>query len=133
MVIKRLFIFLVLFLSKPFLFSQLQVRNYFSVTGKKDVPVNVITQDPAGYLWLGTHEGVYKFDGKTASDVFKDYAFLKKEISALLIAKDKTVWVGTKDGKVFSVKNNLVDSVDFGKAGNEEKITSICELNATVY
>lgn len=133
MVIKRLFICLLLLLSNSFLFSQLQVRNYFSVTGKKDVPVNVITQDQAGYLWLGTNEGVYKFDGKMASDIFKDFPFLKKEISALFIASDKTVWVGTKDGKVFYIKNNLPDSVDFGKNGNEEKITSICQVNATVF
>jgi PAS domain S-box-containing protein len=133
MVIKRSLISLVLLLAYSFLSAQLQVRNYFSITGKKDVPVNVITQDRNGYLWIGTQEGVYKFDGKTAADIFKDLPFLKTEISALYIGKDKTVWVGTKAGKVFYIKNNLADSVNFGKAGNEEKITSFCEVNSTVY
>lgn len=133
MVIKRSLICLVLLFATQFLSAQLQVRNYFSITGKKDVPVHVITQDQYGYLWIGTQEGVYKFDGKTAIDIFKDLPFLKKEISALHIGKDKTVWVGTKEGKVFYIKNNVADSVNFGKAGNEEKITSICEVNASIY
>jgi PAS domain S-box-containing protein len=131
--IKRSLLCLVLLFANSFLFAQLQVRNYFSITGKKDVPVHVIAQDQNGYLWIGTQEGVYKFDGKTAIDIFKDLPFLKKEISALLIGKDKTVWVGTKEGKVFYVKNNVADSVNFGKTGNGEKITSICEVNSTIY
>lgn len=113
------------------LYPQLQVKNYFSFSGKKDVAVNIITQDKLGFLWLGTSEGVYKFDGKTAVQIGKDNPILKKEITALFIDSKEVAWIGTKQGKVYSYKNNKIDSVIISK-NNEEKITSICEINATI-
>ncbi|MBC7693938.1 MAG: SpoIIE family protein phosphatase [Burkholderiales bacterium] len=133
MMVKRNVIFTVLILSYTFSFSQLQVKNYFSVTGKKDVAINTIIQDKNGYLWLGTKEGVYKFDGKSSQDVFKDYPQLKQEITSLFIDHNKTFWVGTKTGKVFFYKNNRLDSLDFSKTHNEEKITSLIEINSTLF
>jgi ligand-binding sensor domain-containing protein len=82
------------------LFPQLQVKNYFSVTGKKDVPVNVIVQDFTGFLWLGTAEGLYKFDGKSSVAVTNGNKALKKEITALYFDNDETLWIGLKTGGV---------------------------------
>ncbi len=113
------------------LFPQLQVKNYFSFSGKKDVAVNIITQDKLGFLWLGTSEGVFKFDGKTSVQIGKDNPILKKEITALFIDSKEVVWIGTKQGKVYSFKNNKIDSVILSK-NNEEKITSICEINSAI-
>ncbi len=131
--IKRLFIIFALILFSNILFSQLQVKNYFSITGKKDVAINTITQDANSYLWLGTKEGVYKYDGKTSQDFFKDYPQLKQEISAIFIDKSKTIWVGTKSGKLYFYKNSKLDSIDFSKKPNEERITALVEVNDVLY
>ncbi len=133
MMIKRIIPVLIFIIYTNLLFSQLQVKNYFSITGKKDIPVTVITQDHSGYLWLGTNEGVYKFNGKTATDVFKDIPSLKKEISALFVDKSQTVWIGTKSGKVYTFAKNKIDSLNFGKTPNEEKITAFCEVNDALF
>jgi ligand-binding sensor domain-containing protein/serine phosphatase RsbU (regulator of sigma subunit)/PAS domain-containing protein len=114
------------------LFSQLQVKNYFSVTGKKDVPVNTIIQDFTGFLWLGTAEGLYKFDGKSAVIAVKDNSALKKEISALYFDSDETLWIGTKAGKVYFIKKNQLDSISFAAMPNMEKITSFIEVTGGI-
>ena len=119
MLVKRNVILTISVLFSTFLFSQLQIKNYFSITGKKDVSINTITQDKNSYLWLGTKEGVYKFDGKSSQDIFKNYPQLKQEIASLFVDSKKTVWIGTKTGKVFFYKNNQLDSVDFSKTPNE--------------
>ncbi len=109
-------------------YSQYQIRNYYSLTGKKDVPVNVIAQDHDGYLWLGTKEGVFRFDGKSAEHLFNDYAQLKTEINALHIDTKGVLWLGLKSGKVYCVRKNSLDSVEFGDGGNTSRITSFSEL-----
>lgn len=129
--IKKSKILLFVIFYSCLLYPQLQVKNYFSFSGKKDVAVNIITQDKLGFLWLGTSEGVYKFDGKTAVQIGKDNPILKKDITALFIDSKETAWIGTKQGKVYSYKNNKIDSVIISK-NNEEKITSICEINSAI-
>lgn len=113
-----------LFLCMP---AQLQVKNYFSFTGKKDIAVNAICQDQSGCLWIGTANGLYRFDGKTG--VLQE-PFAKKEITAVFTSLDGTLWVGTKNGQVFSRNRNILDSLVLN---NAEKITSFCELNGALY
>jgi len=95
------------------------------------VPVNVIIQDFTGHLWLGTNDGVYKFDGRNSSEVSKDFPALKKEISALFADSRGTIWIGTKSGKIYFITKSKIDSLNFSKP-NEEKITSFCELKAGI-
>ncbi len=131
--IKRIVFLLTVFALFHTLSAQLQVKNYFSFTGKKDVGVNAITQDKSGFLWIGTNEGLYKFNGRS-SVMFNDQsALLKKEITALYIDHEQTIWIGTKAGKVFTFKKNKVDSLDLEAVPNEEKITSFCEINSTLF
>jgi len=131
-VLKKNKILLVLIFCSSLLFPQLQVKNYFSFTGKKDVAVNTITQDKQGFLWIGTVEGVYRFDGKTSVQVAKESAILKKNITAVFIDSKGTAWIGTNSGKVYSFNNNKIDSLDLKVKPNEERITSFCEINSTL-
>ncbi|MES2681190.1 MAG: triple tyrosine motif-containing protein [Bacteroidota bacterium] len=130
--LKRYTITVVLAVYSFLLFPQLQVKNYFSLTGKKDVPVNVIMQDNGGFLWLGTNDGVFKFDGRSAVSVGNEYPVLKQDISAIFIDAKQTTWIGTKSGKIYFLINNRLDSLKPAKP-NEDKITSFCELNSTLW
>ena len=59
-----------------------------------------MTQDQAGYLWLGTQEGLVRFDGID----FKIWnrsrvpQLTSNKINALLTAQDGSLWVGTYGG-----------------------------------
>jgi PAS domain S-box-containing protein len=109
--------------------SQLQVKNFFTLTGKKNVPVNAIAQDKIGFLWLASNEGVYKFDGVNTTSLAKEHPILRQEITAIFIDEKQTVWIGTKTGKVYFLIKNRLDSINFAPKPNSEKITSFCELN----
>lgn len=52
------------------LFAQ-QIRNFPSITGKKDVPANCIVQTEEGYIWFGTNEGLVRFDGKKNKSIYQ--------------------------------------------------------------
>ncbi len=130
--IKKNKILLVVLFYSSLLFPQLQVKNYFSFTGKKDVAVNTITQDKQGFLWIGTVEGVYKFDGKTSVQIAKESNILKQNITAVFIDSKGISWIGANSGKIYSLKNNKIDSLDFGTKTNEVKITSICQIDDVI-
>ncbi|MEO8431279.1 MAG: two-component regulator propeller domain-containing protein [Acidobacteriota bacterium] len=72
-------------------------------TSRQGLPqnsVNVILQTRNGYLWLGTEEGLVRFDGVR----FMVYstrnvaAFRQNTVESLVEAPDGDLWIGTVDG-----------------------------------
>ncbi len=55
-----------------------------------------IAQTPDGYLWLGTEEGLVRFDG-VRSAVF-DKQLKGNHVSALLTGRNGSLWIGTQGG-----------------------------------
>ena len=70
--------------------------------------VNAILQDSRGYIWLGTQEGLVRFDG------IKFFVFDKKHLTEMTsnyiwtIAEgpDSSLWFGTQGGGLYRNKNN---------------------------
>ncbi|MFL5754616.1 MAG: two-component regulator propeller domain-containing protein [Bacteroidia bacterium] len=120
---SRLFLFsfiLILFISKGF--SQ-QVRNFSSITGKKDLGVSCIAQSKEGYLWMGCSEGLIRFDGKHPHIYKKEEGLSFNEVSALYLDQENTLWVGHKNGKISRVKKGLIDTFPLNNLMASEKIT----------
>jgi signal transduction histidine kinase/ligand-binding sensor domain-containing protein/CheY-like chemotaxis protein len=61
-----------------------------------------IAQTGDGYLWIGTQEGLARFDGVrfTVFDSSNEAAFRSNRITALLAATPRELWVGTESGVV---------------------------------
>ena len=109
--------------------AQFEVKNFYNLAGKKDVSINTIAQDKTGFLWLGAVDGVYLFDGRTATEIHKIYPTLKKEITAIYFDKQGRTWIGSKKGKVYFIFENKLDSLDFSQSNNDSKITSFIEIH----
>jgi PAS domain S-box-containing protein len=64
--------------------------------------VYAITQTPDGYLWLGTEEGLVRFDGVsfTVFERRNTPALLSNDVKKLLVGHDGTLWIGTLGGGV---------------------------------
>ena len=62
--------------------------------------VDAILQTRDGYLWLGTQEGLVRFDGVrfTVYDSRNSPAIRDDWVRALCEGRDKTLWVGTAEG-----------------------------------
>ena len=100
---------------KPF--SQFVHQSWQSAQGLPQNSVLAIAQTRDGYLWLGTEEGVARFDGARFATFEKDHTGLQHNTQALLATSDGGLWLGTlgsglahiKDGKVerFTTKDGL--------------------------
>ena len=61
--------------------------------------IRAIAQTADGYLWLGTDEGLTRFDGYDFVTLTKDSGSLpSNSITALAAGNDGTLWIGTPNG-----------------------------------
>jgi ligand-binding sensor domain-containing protein/signal transduction histidine kinase len=62
--------------------------------------INAIAQTPDGYLWLGTHFGLLRFDGVRTVPFQPpaDQPSNSAEIFELFVARDGTLWIGSDQG-----------------------------------
>lgn len=74
----------------------LNIRNPFV-----DNAVHALKYDSLGNLWVGTQQGLYRFDGKgvlPASDFISGQPLLSSEITSIETDSQGLLWVGTPDG-----------------------------------
>ncbi len=79
--------------------SQYGHRSWTQQQGLPQDSVRVIVQAPDGALWLGTDEGLARFDGVDFT-VYRQSAtgLANSFVSALIAARDGSIWIGTLAG-----------------------------------
>jgi len=88
--------------------TQYRLRNWDMEAGLPANSIYAITQTHDGYLWLGTQEGLVRFDGDNPDlqSLEKDTRFLHHvEVKALHEDQDQVLWIGTYADGLFFLKN----------------------------
>jgi len=103
-------------------------ERYLHFTEVDGLPRNIISclaQDRYGYVWIGTNNGIARFDGKS----FKVYEELERcGIISLLYDSNHTLWAGTHRGLY---KYNTV--TDFFELAISGYISKLDEDNGSIY
>ncbi|TDG36011.1 response regulator [Pedobacter changchengzhani] len=115
--------------------NKLAFKHYSTNDGLSQNTVFSIIQDRQGFLWVGTEDGLNKFDGYDFT-IYKhennnEYSLNSSKINVLLEDKFGTIWVGTANGLNFydKSKNRFVRvPVVGGKSGELDYfVTSLLE------
>jgi signal transduction histidine kinase/CheY-like chemotaxis protein/sugar lactone lactonase YvrE len=73
-------------------------RRYRVADGLPSADVYAVTQDHAGYLWIGTHAGLARYDGRRfrvfRHDPERPASLPSNDVSALLVDRSDRLWVG---------------------------------------
>ena len=83
--------------------------------------INAIAQTQDGYLWLGSQEGLVRFDGVEFREfnTRNENAFLKNDVRVLLRDRRGALWIGTRGGGLIRYKggkfNRLAIEDSFAK------------------
>ncbi|MBA3827499.1 MAG: histidine kinase [Taibaiella sp.] len=99
-------------------------KDYFVNETANPVKVNALVQDKVGYIWIGTDEGLYKYNGQ---------AFLKvadafhRPITALYTSGNN-LWVGCSDGSIGILDRGRIKTVKVYR-GLSNAITSLYASN----
>lgn len=75
--------------------------------GLPDSSVTAIAQTPDGYLWVGTYNGLVRFDGVrfVTFDPANTPALAHARVRKLAVDDQGTLWVNTFDGSMTSLRN----------------------------
>ncbi|WP_424963798.1 ligand-binding sensor domain-containing protein [Ekhidna sp.] len=67
--------------------------------------IYTIVQDDDGFLWIGSDDGLYRFDGQEMLNLNKKDSTIKSIITASTISKDGHVYLGYIDGGISIVEH----------------------------
>jgi ligand-binding sensor domain-containing protein/signal transduction histidine kinase len=91
--------------------------------------VSSVIQTKDGYLWLGTLNGLVRFDGNGFTIFDKNSApGLNNDRIVCLFEDSRTnLWVGTDAGGVALVNDGKIQNFEIGHGGHEGRLVSACE------
>ena len=73
--------------------------------GLGNLNITSIQQDKVGYLWVGTQNGLYRYDGSQFQRYGADEGMPDRIIDRIYLGTDGTLWVGTPSGVYFERKD----------------------------
>lgn len=81
--------------------SPLTFRHYQREQGLTNLVVTAMTQDRAGFLWVGTENGIFRYDGHGFTRFSLDQGLPAARIYSALATHDGKVWVGGAKGLAY--------------------------------
>ncbi|MBP8067211.1 MAG: hypothetical protein KAY27_01495, partial [Pedobacter sp.] len=130
--LKRLLVITGLFFSVCAVFAQLNGNriNYIGVeNGLSNNVVNSLYQDRFGFMWMGTYDGLNRYDGYSFK-IFRnkwddENSLINNHITALNGDHHNRIWVGTQKGiSFFDYSNSRMNSVYYQEKAKRVKITA---------
>ncbi len=86
------------------------------IEGLGNLNVNCIAQDRAGFLWLGTENGLFRYDGSTFSKYGRAEGLPSTFVRAMHLDHAGRLWVGTTDGLAVSLRSGRFQQVRYNGA-----------------
>ncbi len=116
-------------MAAPFKFE-----NFTTGDGLSNNAVQVVFQDSRGYLWIGTEDGLNRYDGYTftiyRNDPADSASLSHNSVWAIYEDKKKQLWIGTKDG--LCLYNKEKENFTVYRYRTPDQVASIGEWTNTV-
>jgi len=134
-------IFLILFGLPIFAFSQQNLELFERISTKNGLSQSVVTsilQDSKGFIWVGTQDGLNRYDGYSFK-IFKTKKSVSNSISgnyiqAICEDRNGNIWIGTKDKglnkydrKTERFERYNSDSTNLSNSLSDSSVTSVFE------
>jgi ligand-binding sensor domain-containing protein/serine phosphatase RsbU (regulator of sigma subunit) len=104
---------------------------YTTLEGIPQDFIYTINQDEKGYLWIGTGEGLSKFDGKDFVNFSTNDNLSENVITCSFVDEDKTMWFGHNEGGITKIENNQI--TPYENPNIESKINGINSDGNSIY
>jgi diguanylate cyclase (GGDEF)-like protein len=95
--------------TNPSLAQRYSVRGYSQGLG--NLNITCVTQDRTGYLWVGTQNGLYRYDGGQFTRYGTAEGMPDRIIDNLFVGPDGTLWISTTAGVYFQRQDGRFSAV----------------------
>ena len=87
---------------------------------------NVLLKDNSGFLWIGTSEGLFKYNAVIPEKIHIP-GEQKNQVTALHEDASGTIWAGCKTGQIFFIKNHTASFFTAAEGLPKVSVTAIYE------
>ena len=98
-------------------------KEYGQDQGLTNLDVFCLMQDRTGFLWVGTEDGLFRYDGRQFRAYTKAQGLPSAQIEALHETADGEIWVGTTQG-LARLKGDAFETVRSGPGNVTHAIAS---------
>lgn len=110
---------------------QFVLQNWRADQGLPQNSVLAIAQTQDGYLWLGTEEGLSRYDGVRFVTFDSSNSGLKDStVRALLVDRQNTLWVGTQNGGLSKYEDGHFSAVSIPTQASNSSVSTLLEDQA---
>jgi len=107
------------------------VRRWGTEDGLPQNTVNAIVQTRQGYLWLGTRDGLARFDGVSFKVFGLEHGLQSVDIQSLLEDREGTLWVGSYGGGLARLRDGRIEVVSAAnRRAGSDIVTALAEDSA---
>ena len=116
--------------SHPLLAQRQLFHEYASSDGLDNLNVRCLFQDETGFIWVGTDNGLFRYDGGHFQAFGHAEGLADTEILSIAQSPDGRLWIGTNSG-ISVMAGDHFKTVNLGDA---ESVTTIgFDANSTMY
>src|SRR5205823_15028445 len=88
-------------------------KSYTRERGLTNLGINALLQDRTGFIWAGTQNGLFWYDGSSFRELPMTGKFSSTAVEALHESADGTLWVATKQS-LLRRRGSHLESIDAG-------------------
>lgn len=123
--------FLLTILLLPFLLQadaqQPGYKNFILEKDNKAIKINTLFKNHIGYLYIGTDNGLYKFDGANYYRVNFENPEYNDTVTAIFQDRQQKTWVGFKSGRIANLINKKLVYYNPEEGTPKKKITAFLQ------
>ena len=105
--------------------AQVLSRSDFPRVNLKDLHPKKILEDSRDYIWLGTEQGLYRFDGFEVERFPFEHFQEDREVTAIFEDRNQVIWVGYRSGNIGFLDIDKVSMLDLEEGHPTVPITGI--------
>ena len=91
------------------------------------IKINTLFKTDKGYIYTGTTNGLYKFDGERFSKIYFDNKDYNDTVSAIFQDNTRIIWVGFESGRIAHIINNKLVYFNPEEGTPQKRITGFLQ------